>query len=98
MKKLLILIISALFVCALAAGTAPEKVKVGLYVDFGSKGNGVLHLASLIAHSPQTELVTVMAEDIRAGKLVVPYFDIFNNTSYCAGNHGVVLCCCKVCA
>ena len=69
MKKLLLLIISALFVCTLAAGKAPEKLKVGLYVDFGSKGNGVLHLASLIAHSPQTELVTVMAEDIRAGKL-----------------------------
>ena len=69
MKKLLVLIISALFVCALAAGTAPKKVKVGLYVDFGSKGNGVFHLASLIAQSPQTELVTIMAEDIRAGKL-----------------------------
>ena len=49
---------------------SPEKkMKVGLYVDSGASGSGVLRLASLIAHSPQTELVTLMAEDIRKGKL-----------------------------
>lgn len=69
MKKLFVLIFSALLFCSLAAGAAPKKLKVGLFVDFGAKGNGVFHLASLIAHSPQTELVTLMAEDIRAGKL-----------------------------
>ena len=69
MKKLFLLIFSALLFSTLAAGAAPKKLKVGLFVDFGAKGNGVLHLASLIAHSPQTELVTLMAEDIRAGKL-----------------------------
>ena len=31
MKKLFVLIISALFVCTLAAGKAPEKVKIGLF-------------------------------------------------------------------
>ena len=62
MKKLFVLIFSALLFCSLAAGAAPKKLKVGLFVDFGAKGNGVLHLASLIAHSPQTELVTLMAE------------------------------------
>ena len=69
MKKLFVLIFSALLFCSLAAGAAPKKLKIGLFVDFGAKGNGVYHLASLIAHSPQTELVTLMAEDIRAGKL-----------------------------
>ena len=45
--------------------TVSKKLKVGLYVDDGASGNGVLHLASLIAHSPQTELVTLLAKDIR---------------------------------
>ena len=55
-----------------AAGKTPasaKKLRVGLLVDKGSRGNGVFHLASLIAHSPQTELVTVMGQDIRDGKL-----------------------------
>ncbi len=52
-----------------AAGAAEKKVKIGLFVDSGASGNGVLHLASLIAHSPQTELVLLLASDIRAGKL-----------------------------
>ena len=59
--------------CAEAVKTAPaapvKKLRVGLYVDFGASGNGVFHLASLIAHSPQTELVTLLASDIRNGKL-----------------------------
>lgn len=53
--------------CAPAAKT--KKVRIGLYVDKGANGNGVFHLASLIAHSPQTELVTLMAKDIQEGKL-----------------------------
>lgn len=52
---------------AKAAPEAPQKkIRVGLYVDIGASGNGVFHLASLIAHSPQTELVTLLASDIRA--------------------------------
>ena len=46
-----------------------QKVKIGLYVGDGASGNGVLHLASLITHSPQTELVLLSDEDIRNGKL-----------------------------
>ena len=61
--------------CAAQGGAesvrAPQekKVRVGLYVDSGASGNGLFHLASLIEHSPQTELVTLLASDIRAGKL-----------------------------
>ena len=46
-----------------------KKIKIGLYIDKGASGCGVFHLASLIAHSPQAELVTLMAQDIRDGKL-----------------------------
>ena len=81
MNKILFLMISAaalLFMCSCSsvAQTAEEpaaavqkKVRIGLFVDDGASGNGVLHLASLIAHSPQTELVTLLAKDIRDGKL-----------------------------
>ena len=61
--------------CASAASTqtpAPaveKKLRVGLFVDNGASGNGLFHLAGLIAHSPQAELVTLMGSDIRAGKL-----------------------------
>lgn len=50
------------------ASTA-KKLKVGLYIDKGASGCGVYHHASLIAHSPQAELITLMAKDIQAGKL-----------------------------
>lgn len=81
MKKFLFLLITAIFftiLCGCSSVTAPaavpaeapaKKLKVGLYVDAGASGNGVFHLASLIAYSPQTELVPLMAEDIRTGKL-----------------------------
>ena len=55
--------------CQKTAEKIEKRLKVGLYVDKGASGNGVFHLASLIAHSPQTELVTLMAEDIRSGAL-----------------------------
>ena len=68
--------LSSVLFCSCAVMESPEdapgtgkKVRVGLYVDMGASGNGVFHLASLIAHSPQTELVTLLASDIRAGKL-----------------------------
>ena len=80
MKKFLLLLIAACalqFICngcttvkpLAASPAAAKKVKIGLFVDNGASGNGVLHLASLIAHSPQTELVLIMASDIRSGKL-----------------------------
>ena len=62
--------------CASAGGTAgtaeerPEKrLKVALYLDSGSAGNGVFHWIRLIAHSPQLELHGVTGEDVRAGRL-----------------------------
>ena len=66
--------ISAICGCAscdslAAAAPAAKKVKFGLYVDGGASGNGVFHLASLIYHSPQAELVLLSAADIRNGKL-----------------------------
>ena len=51
------------------AAPKAQKLKVGLYIDKGASGCGVFHHASLIAHSPQAELVTLMAQDIRDGKL-----------------------------
>ena len=51
------------------APAVKKKLRVGLFVDNGASGNGLFHLASLIAHSPQAELVTLMGSDIRAGKL-----------------------------
>ena len=78
MKTLFFRMLAALLCCVLfcscaamgSAKAAPQKkVRVGLYVDTGASGNGVFHLASLIAHSPQTELVTLLASDIRNGKL-----------------------------
>lgn len=80
MKKFMFLPVAAvvlIFICSCASvkraavetAAAEKKVKIGLFVDEGASGNGVLHLASLIEHSPQTELVLLMASDIRAGKL-----------------------------
>ena len=82
MKQLFPKVVAAVFaVCLLCscASTTPQakcvpspqtkKIKVGLYIDKGASGCGVYHHASLIAHSPQAELVTLMAKDIQAGKL-----------------------------
>ena len=79
MKKIMYLL-PAFFILAVFCGcsslnsaakpaVAEKKVKFGLYVDNGASGNGVFHLASLIAHSPQAELTLLLAEDIRNGKL-----------------------------
>ena len=46
-----------------------KRLKVALYLDSGSAGNGVFHWIRLIAHSPQLELHGVTGEDVRAGKL-----------------------------
>ena len=62
--------------CASADGTAngaaeqpARRLKVALYLDSGSAGNGVFHWIRLISHSPQLELHGVTGEDVRAGKL-----------------------------
>ena len=46
-----------------------KRLKVAIYLDSGSAGNGVFHWIRLIAHSPQLELHGVTGADVRAGKL-----------------------------
>ena len=48
---------------------AEKKLKVGYYVDNGSRSNGVYQWLQLLSYSPQLDLTLLMAEDIRAGKL-----------------------------
>ena len=45
------------------------RIKTGFYVDRGSRGSGVLHLARFLAYSPQLDLVLLDGEDLRAGRL-----------------------------
>lgn len=60
----------AFFATSHAAAERPAKrLKVALYLDSGSAGNGVFHWIRLISHSPQLELHGVTGEDVRAGKL-----------------------------
>ena len=46
-----------------------KRLKVALYVDDGSAGNGVFHCIRLIAHSPQLELYGITGAGVREGKL-----------------------------
>jgi len=65
-------ILSAGVSCVSQPQTAsvPEKrVKVGLFLDEGCLGNGVLCWARLIEYSPELELVPLTGADIRSGKL-----------------------------
>ena len=58
--------------CASQPQTAPvpgKQTKVGLYLDEGCLGSGVLCWARLIEYSPELELVPLTGADIRAGKL-----------------------------
>jgi len=51
------------------AAPAKEPLKVGLYVDAGSQGGGVIQLARLIEYSPQLQLIPLDRPDLREGKL-----------------------------
>ncbi|MBO5922901.1 MAG: hypothetical protein J6Q81_00170 [Lentisphaeria bacterium] len=46
-----------------------KKLKVGYYVDNGSRSNGAFQWAQLLFYSPQLDVTLLMGEDIRAGKL-----------------------------
>lgn len=46
-----------------------KPVKVGFYVDDGSRNCGVLFWARLLAYSPELELTLLEADDIHSGKL-----------------------------
>ena len=77
--QLRILIVSAVMV--LAAGCTAgkcvqstaeykgKKLKTGFYIDDGSRGGGVIHLARLLTYSPQIDLRLLKGSDLRAGKL-----------------------------
>ena len=80
MKKFTVLVMMAAVVmfsasCRTAAcagenrSLESKKLRVGFYVDDGSRGGGVLKLARLIAHTPQFELILMDGKDLRDGKL-----------------------------
>lgn len=46
-----------------------KKLKVGYYVDEGSRSNGAFQWAQLLFYSPELDVTLLVAEDIRAGKL-----------------------------
>lgn len=48
---------------------AEGKLRVGMYVDTGSKGNGIFHWARLLHFSPQIDLTLLDGADLRAGAL-----------------------------
>lgn len=49
--------------------TTAKKLKVGYYVDEGSRSNGAFQWAQLLFYSPELDVTLLVAEDIRAGKL-----------------------------
>ena len=60
---------SSLLSASSAGLNSASKVRIALYVDDGSRGNGVLQWASFVAFSPQTEFSTITGEEVRNGKL-----------------------------
>lgn len=78
MKKIFLFAAAALLFagCASTQVAAPapkaytgKKIKTGFYIDKGSQGGGVMHLARLLSYSPQIELTLLKGEDLRKGKL-----------------------------
>jgi glutamine amidotransferase-like uncharacterized protein len=65
------LIRSVALVLAVAACTlsASEKLKVGMYSDYGAFGGGLMGWVKILINCPEVELVLVDVGDIRAGKL-----------------------------
>ncbi|MBO5900402.1 MAG: hypothetical protein J6Q80_06665, partial [Lentisphaeria bacterium] len=48
----------------------PEKrIKVGYYIDDGSRSGGVHHIARMLYYSPQFEVTLIDGKDLRDGKL-----------------------------
>lgn len=60
---------AALWCAAPLAAAEPARVKVGFFVDNGSRGSGVLYWARLLHYSPQLEVTLLDGKDIRDGKL-----------------------------
>ena len=57
--------------CAVALAAAEElpKLKVGFYVDSGSRGGGTLRWAQFLHYSPQFDVTLLDGQDLRNGKL-----------------------------
>ena len=49
--------------------SAAEKVNVGMYADFGTRGGGVMGWAKILSNSPEINLILIDVDDIRNGKL-----------------------------
>lgn len=52
-----------------AAIPAAKRIKVGYYIDGGSRSSGVLHIARMLYYSPQFEVTLLDGKDLRDGKL-----------------------------
>lgn len=77
MKKIFCLLTVAFALCfagcstarvAAAKSSGPE-LKVGFFVDDGSRGGGVFQVARLLFHSPQLDVTMLDGKDIRDGAL-----------------------------
>lgn len=74
-KSFILLFLSGLMcsVCqaesAVQEKTAGKRLKVGYYIDTGSAGGGVHHIARLLYYSPQFEVTLLDGKDLRDGKL-----------------------------
>ena len=49
--------------------SAADKVNVGMYADFGTRGGGVMGWAKILSNSPEINLILIDVNDIRNGKL-----------------------------
>ena len=65
-----VLMAAAIFsVSAACTLSAAEKLKVGIYSDYGTFGGGLMGWVKILINCPEVELVLVDVEDIRSGKL-----------------------------
>ena len=62
-------LVVAVIVAAVCCASAAEKVNVGMYADYGTRGGGVMGWAKILSNSPQIDLTLIDADEIRAGKL-----------------------------
>lgn len=68
------LLVFGVMVCNICQASSTKKIsgkriKVGYYVDSGSCGGGVHHIARLLYYSPQFEVTLLDGKDLRDGKL-----------------------------
>ena len=62
--------IAAVILAAAVCGvSAADKVNVGMYADFGTRGGGVMGWAKILSNSPEINLILIDVNDIRNGKL-----------------------------